>query len=109
MKTEHFNIFSEKQLSAIKLIIKNGGWGDTDMIFGKNVNPNYAYGFTTNIGKGKKFSGLMSGISKTIESSGTEAIKHCSDWWQDGSGDMMFFNLDLLECDTNELHEWANK
>lgn len=109
MKAEEFNIFTEKQLEAIKLIIIKGGWGDCDMKFGTNKECNDAYGYFTNMDKSKEFSGLMSGIAKTIKKSGTTAIKMCSDWWGDGSGDMMFFNMDLLECNANELGEWANK
>jgi hypothetical protein len=51
----------------------------------------------------------LSGISKKITKSGTTAIKMCPDWWGDGSGDMMFFNMDLLECTYEELEEWAEK
>jgi hypothetical protein len=109
MRTEAFNIFTEKQLEAIKLIIRKGGWGDTDMEFGENGACNYAYGYFTNMGKSKEFSGILSGISKTIKASGTTAIKMCSDWWEDGSGDMVFFNMDFLECEPEELKEWANK
>ncbi len=107
MKTEHFNIFTEKQIETIKEIIIKGFWGDADIEFGENEKTNYGLGYFTNMGKGKAFSGFMSGIAKTIDSSNTEAIKMCSDWWQDGSGDMMFFNADLLECDSDELKKWA--
>jgi|GEM_PF-2280148 len=102
---EAFSIFNEEQIEAIKLILREGGWGDTDMEFGNKIHPNYAYGYYTNMKKGKQFSGLMSGISKKIKSSETEAVKMCSDWWGDGNGDVMFFNLDFL--DETELDNWA--
>jgi len=107
MKTELFNIFTEKQIEAIKSIIKKRCWGDTDMEFGKNKEINYALGYYTNLDKGKEFSGILSGISKTIKSTETNVIKMCPDWWGDNSGDMMFFNMDLLECKELELEQWA--
>jgi len=109
MVHEHFKIFTEKQIEAIKLIIINGYWGDCDIEFGSSTETAYACGYSTNLDKNKQFSGLMSGISKTIKASGTVAIKMCSDWWGDGSGDMMFFNMGLFECDDNELLEWAKQ
>ncbi len=109
MKAEYLNIFTDKQIEAIKLIIIKGGWGDCDLEFGINKHCNDAYGYSTNINKGKEFSGILSGISKTIKSTGTNAIKMCPDWWNDGSGDMMFFNLDLLECEAGDLKKWASE
>lgn len=109
METQHFSIFSEKQIEAIKSIIRNGAWGDTDMEFGDNKETNYAYGFFTNraSGRTKEFSGICSGISKKIKESNCKAVKMVSDWWGDGkSGDMMFFNIDLLGT-SRELFEWS--
>ena len=105
--TDYFKIFSEKQIEAIKLIVRKGFWGDCDQEFGtKVITTNYAHGYYTNMNKGKEFSGIMSGISKVIVSSDTNVISMCSDWWGDGiSGDMMFFNMDLI--DDKELTEWA--
>ncbi len=112
MKTELLtSIFTEEQLKAIKLIITNGFWGDCDIEFGsgENTEVKYACGYYTNMGKDKSFSGFMSGVSKTIKKSGTKALTMCNDWWQDGSGDMMFFNMELLECNYNELEKWASE
>ena len=101
-----FFMFNEKQIQAIKLIVRKGFWGDTDMTFADN-KIYYAYGYYTNMNKGKEFSGLMSGISKTLKTSGTNLILMCSDWWGDGSGDMVFFNMDLI--DETELKNWAKR
>lgn len=102
------NLFTEKQIEAIKLIIRNGFWGDCDMNFGAGKETSYAYGYYTNTsGKGKEFSGTLSGISKTIKTTGTNAVTMRPDWWGDGSGDMMFFNLELM--DKEELQKWANQ
>lgn len=108
MKTELLtSIFTEQQLGAVKEIITHGSWGSSDIDFGDSGEESDAYGYFTNLGKGKQFSGFMSGVKKAIKKSETKAIKHCSNWWQNGSGDMMFFNLDLLECTATELEEWA--
>lgn len=104
--SEAFAFFSETQIEAIKEIIRSGFWGDSDQGF-QDEKIYYAYGYTTNMGKGKEWSGKLSGISKKIESSNTNVIIHCSDYWQDGSGDMMFFNMELLDSD--ELSDWAKK
>jgi len=103
---EGFAMFNEKQIEAIKLIIRKGLWGDCDKEFA-DKKTYYAHGYETNMGKGKEFSGLMSGVSKTLKLSGTNLISMCSDFWGDGSGDMMFFNMDLI--DENELENWANE
>lgn len=101
-----FEIFNEKQIEAIKLIVRKGFWGDCDQEF-PDKKTYYAHGYFTNMNKGKEFSGLMSGISKTLKSSGTNLISMCSDWWQDGSGDMMFFNMEII--DDEALQQWANE
>jgi hypothetical protein len=101
---EAFSIFNEKQIEAIKLIVREGFWGDCEQEFA-DKKTYYAHGYYTNMSKGKQFSGLMSGVSKTLKTSGTNLISMCSDWWQDGSGDMMFLNMDLI--DETELKNWA--
>jgi hypothetical protein len=105
---EAFSMFNEQQIEAIKLIIRKGHWGDTDLKFTDNKEY-YAEGYCTNMGKGKEYSGLMSGISKKVKASGTNLILMCSDWWGDGNkdGDMMFFNMELL--DEAELMNWSNQ
>lgn len=113
METKYFEVFNEKQLEVIKDIAKFDPWGDTDMEFNSD-KCSYAYGFFTNKVpskyKGKEFSGICSGISKTIKSTGNQAITICNDYWGDGSGDMMFFNFDLLGItDVNELIKWATE
>jgi len=101
-----FTVFNDSQIEAIKLIIRKGFWGDCDQEFA-DQKTYYAHGYFTNMNMGKKFSGLMSGISKKIKSSNTNAISMCSDWWQDSSGDVMFFNMELI--DEQELKNWAKK
>ncbi len=101
---EAFSIFNDNQIEAIKLIVRKGFWGDCSQEFA-DKKTYYAHGYYTNMSKGKEFSGLMSGISKTLKASTTNLISMCSDWWGDGSGDMMFFNMELI--DEKELQNWA--
>ena len=102
--TKQFEVFTPKQIEAIKQIIKDEFWGDCDMEFG-DKKTSYAYGYCTNLKKGKQHSGVMSGISKVIKAKKLNFITMISDWWQDGSGDMMFINLDVLDKDA--LEQWA--
>lgn len=97
---------NEKQIEVIKTIVRTGFWGDCDMEFGNNNECFSAYGYTTNLGLSKQYSGLMSGIVKKIKESGSKAITHCHDWWNDGSGDMLFINTQLLDPDA--IEDWAN-
>lgn len=105
--------FTEKQIQVIKDIIIYGEWGDCDMEFGDNTICNHAFGYFTNLKdkgkyKGKELSGICSGISKKIKENNYKVIAMASDWWGDGTGDMMFLNMDLL-CikDSSELDKWA--
>lgn len=99
-----FLIFNESQIKAIKLIINKNFWGDCDQEYadGKTYE---TYGYYTNTQKGKEWSGTISGISKKIKSSKTNLFNTCPNWWGDNSGDMMFFNIDLIDKD--QLEEWA--
>ena len=101
---EKFAFLNDNQKNAIKEILKTGFWGDCSEEF--NGKTYYALGYSTNLKKGKEWSGTLSGISKVIKSSGTELISMCSDWWGDGDkdGDMMFFNMELL--DETALKNW---
>ena len=107
MNNQSFNIFNENQIQTIKEIIIKGHWGSTDIKFGKNAETTEAEGFLTKINKTKEHSGTVSGIAKTIKSSKTTAFANCSNWWGDGSGGMMFFNLEQLDCTFGELLTWA--
>lgn len=89
--------FNEKQIQVIKDTLSHGGWGDCDMEF--NDKQKIAWGACTNdaFNSGnyenrRSLSGIFSGIKRIIET--TDAGNYLamrSDWWGDGSGDMMFF------------------
>lgn len=103
---QSLSIFSEKQIETLKEIIKNGFWGDCMNEFA-DKKTYYSYGYETNLKKSKVHSGIVSGISKTIKSSGMNLIALCPNFWGDNTGDMMLFNMDLI--DEKDLEEWARQ
>lgn len=118
MKAELFNVFNPIQVRAIKDAIIHGAWGGTDMEFyGCSDIPDQthrAFGYCTNdIYRGGSFknrrsiSGVISGISKMIKEYKLGFIITCSDWWGDGTGDMLFINLDAVEAEYEDILEWA--
>jgi hypothetical protein len=87
--------FTQVQRQTLKKIIKTGFWGDTEIIFSDGLEYD-AWAFTTNINSDASHSGIMSGIKKKLLKTNTNLICMCSDWWSDNSGDMIFFNTELL-------------
>ena len=103
---EALAFLSEKQLLAVKYVLANNFWGDCSQEFKGATH--YAYGYITKGNKaqnGKEWSGIWSGIKKAIENNPQPYLAHISDWWQNGSGDVLFVNIDLL--DGNEVETWA--
>lgn len=108
------NVYTPKQIQAIKDCINYGPWGDDNQIFPGIDKEQYAFGYCTNdikkAGhfKGKQISGIMSGISKRSNKIKNGAILCIPDYWGDGkSGDMLFFNMEALQCNSEELEKWA--
>ena len=101
-------MFNDNQIAAIKKIINSSFWGDCDLIF-NDGNEYSADGYYTNLNLGREWSGTISGVAKSIKASGTNLIANRPDWWGDGkkSGDMIFFNMDLLNA--SELRDWAKQ
>lgn len=110
--------FTEKQILAIKDTINHGYWGDCTMEFlnpdGTWTEAKWTDGYITNDAhksghwaNRRSLSGVFSGISKKICQRNLPFILHMHDWWGDGSGDVMFFNYDALDCTRDELEEWA--
>lgn len=97
--------------------IKHGEWGDCDMEFeegGKSVT-DYAIGFCTNDAyegghfERRKLSSMFKKLYKKLPK---QYFNHCSDWWDDGSGDMMFIRTpeDKPGEDFNKMmYEWTNE
>lgn len=106
----------EKQLLADT--INHGIWGDCEMEFANEdgtTSTVYCNGYCTNDAKngghfsGRKLSAMFASMYKKLETihytkSGIGEITcHVHDWWEDGSGDMMFIRHPF--CD--EADEWA--
>lgn len=113
-------IFTEKQIQAMKDAWRYGAWGDAEVNFGKNDKDIWGLGACTNDIKnggrfnGRQVSGIVSGISKKINETRTNMVACFPDWWGDGSGDMIFFNTEILcsnlKVDGKEwetLNDWS--
>ena len=102
----------EKQL--LKDTIIEGDWGDGSEYFINNNGEKeeymmYAY-CTNDVSKagnfsGKKISSLFRSMyGKLCNEHGVgEYISHCSDWWGDGKGDMLFIREEVID----EFEDWA--
>ena len=112
-------IFTAKQIQVLKDAWRYGAWGDAQVNFREDED-RFGFGACTNDAKrgghftGRQISGIMSGISKKIVETNTNMIASFPDWWGDGSGDMVFFNIDILCSDLTEdgkewemMDEWA--
>lgn len=100
---------TRNEIQFIKDIILYGYWGDASIeINGTNVLSN---GYIINDDqiyrtyKGKQVSGYTSSVSRVLDSHQCSFMKHCPDYWGDGSGDLFFFSTDLASSD--ELEAWA--
>lgn len=115
MKTSLFEVFSEKQIRAIKDCIIYGEWGSEDVYFGEHTEENFSHetGYCTDDikeaknFKGKKISGICSGIAKTIKDKKLDWIVYFPDFWDDGTTGMIFFHKGKLETTKEELMNWA--
>jgi len=110
--------FTEKQIQAMKDAWKYGQWGDCEITFYGDNKDSYAYGACTNDIKqgghfsGRQISGILGGISRNIIKKNCNLVENIHDWWEDGSGDMIFFNVyafDLGENAWDKFNEWANE
>lgn len=102
----------EQQL--LKDAINCGSWGDCDMEFrdesGK-VETAYAWGYCTNDTKnaghfsGRKIAAMFKSIYKKLcpDNHTGRFLSQCSDWWNDGSGDMLFIRGEVYKA----VEEWA--
>lgn len=110
---------SEKRL--LKDTIKHGWWGDVDFEFRVNSNTitSHCYGYITNEAKlGGNFSGRevsslfrrlykkicpYKGDQKKCKWGLGDIISHYSNWWGDGSGDVLFIREDAVDF----FEKWA--
>lgn len=113
------SVLTAEQVQLLKDTIIYGSWGDTEEEFiedGKVVT-DWCFGYCTNDAKrgghfsGKKISSMFRSMFSRlnmIDGKG-KYISHCSDWWCDGSGDMLFIR-DLNDERLYESFEkWARE
>lgn len=106
---------SPDEKTILRDCIRYGAWGDTAEEFldadGNIQDAVYCYGYCTNDAskgghfKGRKVSSLFrSLVAKLAPKNGVgEVFAHCSDWWGDGSGDMLFIRGSFYKL----FEEWA--
>ena len=105
---ESLNLTS-KAIQLIKDVIIHGFWGDSDFSFNCETKMSNVY-ITNDGARGKHFprkqiSGIMSGVAKAIKKYGCSFMASESDWWGDGSGSVLAFDIDFASYD--ELKAWA--
>lgn len=111
------SVLTDEQKQVLKDCINHGCWGDGEYEFldenGK-VETVMMYGYCTNDAKngghfsGRKMSGLFRGIyhrlcSKDYGHKVGRVLSHCTDWWGDGSGDMLFIRNEYVDA----FEQWA--
>lgn len=103
-------VLTEDEKTILKDTIKHGFWGDTEEAFNDGEAQCNAY-CTNDAKRGGHFSGRQASglfrslVSKLCKHGKGEYISHCSDWWGDNSGDMLFIRNDVAR----EFEEWARK
>lgn len=105
---ESLNLTS-KAIQLIKDVIIHGFWGDSDISFNCEMKMSNVY-ITNDGARGKHFpkkqiSGIMSGVAKAIKKYGCSFMTSESDWWGNGSGSVLAFDIDFASSD--ELDAWA--
>ena len=113
---EIVSVLTEDEQQLLKDTIRYGGWGDSDMEFlddnGK-IETVSMYGYCTNDAhkaghfKGRIVSSMFRSIYKKMCPANRNQIgryiSHCNDWWDDGSGDMLFIRTGYYQI----FEEWA--
>ena len=90
------SLLNENQQQLLKDTINHGCWGDSEIAFTDGEYP--STGYCTNDAKrgghfqGRQISSMFRSIYKKLCPNGGvgDIISHCSDWWGDGTGDMLF-------------------
>lgn len=111
---EIVSVLTEEQQQLLKDTIRYGLWGDADFDFldeNGNVETVEMMGYCTNDAKlagnfnGRKISAMFRSIySKLCPQKGIgRYISHHSDWWGDGSGDMLFIRIGYYDT----FEQWA--
>ena len=110
------SVLTEEQQQLLKDTINYGAWGDADYEFlteNGEIETVPMFGYCTNDAKraghfsGRKVSAMFRSIyRKLCNPSGIGMIiSHCTDWWEDGSGDMLFIRERFVDA----FEEWAKQ
>lgn len=110
------SVLTEEQQQLLKDTINHGAWGDGAFEFlneDGSWTTDMMYGYCTNDAKlagnfsGRKVSAMFRSIYKKLcDAAGIGmVISHCTDWWQDGSGDMLFIRDRFVDA----FEEWAKQ
>lgn len=102
-------VLTEEQQQLLKDTIVNGTWGDTCESFlneDGDTEDAMCMVYVTNDAKmagnfsGRKVSAMFRSIyNKVCKKDGYgEAISHCTDWWGDGTGDVLFIHTDWVDA-----------
>lgn len=111
---EIVSVLTDEQQQVLKDAIRYGEWGDADYEFldeNGNIETVGMYGYCTNDAKlagnfnGRKISAMFRSIySKLCPNNGVgRFISHHSDWWGNGSGDMLFIRTGYWQA----FEQWA--
>ena len=109
------SVLSDEEQQLLKDTIRYGSWGDGQYDFKVDgeIRTEWMMGYCVNDAKdgghfeGKKLGPMFRSIYKKLglEKGAGEYISHASDWWGDGSGDMLFVRDDVYQ----EIKEWAKE
>lgn len=106
---------SEQETTLLKSTIKQGYWGSGDYEFiseSGNIETTGMHGYITNDTTvdgltRKQLPVIYKSIYKKLcnDKGIGRYISHCSDWWGDGSGDMLFIRGELDEL----FRKWSKE
>lgn len=110
------SVLTADEQQLLKDTINYGAWGDSETEFldeNGNIETTMMYGYCTNDAKmagnfsGRKVSAMFRSMYKKLCQANRNQIgrfiSHCSDWWGDGSGDMLFIRTGYYQT----FEEWA--
>lgn len=109
----YISILTDEQQQLLKDTIKYGEWGDGEERFSNEDGTTDSYpmiAYCTNDASmgghfsGRKLSAMFCSMYKTLcpnfKNTVGDVISHCSDWWDDGSGDMLFIREEWTDAFT---------
>lgn len=109
---------TDDEKTLLKDTILHGSWGSAEYDFAEedgSISTKPMYGYCTNDAVlGGHFSGrIVSQMFRSIykkmcgyyKNQIGNVISHCHDWWEDGSGDMLFIREEYVDM----FEEWAAK